>query len=507
MDIKNAKKQIAESVKAYLAKDEYGRYLIPQYKQRPLFLMGPPGIGKTEIMSQVASELGIGLLSYSMTHHTRQSALGLPIIKHKNYFGREYDVSEYTMSEIIAAVYETMTNSGVENGILFLDEINCVSETLTPVMLQFLQYKVFGGHKIPEGWIVVTAGNPVEYNNSVREFDIVTWDRLKRIDVEPSFDAWKEYAYSAGIHSAVLTYLEIKPQNFYKIETTVNGKSFVTARGWDDMSRMLSVYERCGMDADGCLISQYLQNKQIAEDFAAYYELYKKYKSDYKINEILSGNASDEVKKRASQASFDERYSLLGLLLEAVGNDAKKLLRTENMYTAVMEKLKAFKENGGDIKTELSDMVSETEKKFEKLKAANSISAENDEVFTMQISILKKYLAAAENSKNTFDTGFDTGFDTVRESFNADISAFKEEVRLTRKHFKNMFDFCEEAFGESGREMLILVTELAANGMTAKYISAFGCPEYHRHDKILMFHERRTEIIDEIDKLGLDEIE
>ena len=62
------------------------------------------------------------------------------------------------MSEIIAAIYEKMTQTQYKEGILFLDEINCVSETLAPAMLQFLQYKVFGQHRVPEGWIIVTAG-------------------------------------------------------------------------------------------------------------------------------------------------------------------------------------------------------------------------------------------------------------------------------------------------------------------------------------------------------------
>ena len=85
MNIKEAKEQIKNAMTAYLTKDELGNYIIPIERQRPVFLMGPPGIGKTAIMEQIAQELGVALLSYSMTHHTRQSALGLPFISHKVY--------------------------------------------------------------------------------------------------------------------------------------------------------------------------------------------------------------------------------------------------------------------------------------------------------------------------------------------------------------------------------------------------------------------------------------
>ena len=136
MNIKQAKQQVKNAMTAYFSKDEFGEYEIPLERQRPIFLMGPPGIGKTAIMEQIAQELGVGLVSYSMTHHTRQSAIGLPFIAKKNYGGKEYSVSEYTMSEIIASVYDLMEETGVKEGILFLDEINCVSETLAPAMLQ-----------------------------------------------------------------------------------------------------------------------------------------------------------------------------------------------------------------------------------------------------------------------------------------------------------------------------------------------------------------------------------
>lgn len=82
-----------------------------------------------------------GLVAYSITHHTRQSAMGLPFISHKNYGGKEYAVTEYTMSEIIGAVYDKMEETGLKEGILFIDEINCVSETLAPAMLQFCRQK------------------------------------------------------------------------------------------------------------------------------------------------------------------------------------------------------------------------------------------------------------------------------------------------------------------------------------------------------------------------------
>ena len=299
MNIKQAKEQIKNAMTAYFTKDEYGNFCIPIHEQRPVFMMGPPGIGKTAIMEQIAAELGVGLVSYSMTHHTRQSALGLPFIVKKTYGDKEYDVSEYTMSEIIASVYDMIEATGKSEGILFLDEINCVSETLAPAMLQFLQYKIFGRHTVPEGWIVVTAGNPPEYNNSVREFDVVTWDRLKRIDVEPDFSVWKEYAYKKGIHASIITYLDIKKDDFYKIETTVDGKSFVTARGWSDLSDMIILYEKNGITVDEKLIAQYLQNRKIAKDFAVYYDLFNKYKSDYQVDTILAGKASEDIKQRA----------------------------------------------------------------------------------------------------------------------------------------------------------------------------------------------------------------
>ena len=403
MNIREAKEQIRIAMTAYLAKNEYGEYEIPMERQRPVFLMGPPGIGKTAIMEQLARELDVAFVSYSMTHHTRQSALGLPYIAKKTYGGREFSVSEYTMSEIIAAVYDAMEATGKREGILFLDEINCVSETLAPAMLQFLQFKVFGRHRVPEGWIVVTAGNPPEYNRSVREFDIVTWDRLKRIDAEPDYDAWKEYAYLSGVHPSVLSYLEGKKEDFYRVESTAGGKSFVTARGWSDLSDMIRLFEENGMPVDESLVSQYLQNPRIARDFAVYYDLFNKYRSDYQVDAILSGAADEKIRQRARDARFDERLSLLGLLLDAVTGELRAVCREELAQRELLGALKMVKTELTNPRAELSAVlerqIARRQDALDTGKRAGTLSADESYALHSAVEALGAQLALLERSR------------------------------------------------------------------------------------------------------------
>ena len=505
MNIKQAKEQIQNAMKAYFTKDSFGNYSIPIERQRPIFLMGPPGIGKTAIMEQVASELGVGLVSYSMTHHTRQSALGLPFIEKKVYGGVEYSVSEYTMSEIIASVYDMMERTGLREGILFLDEINCVSETLAPAMLQFLQYKIFGRHRVPAGWIVVTAGNPPEYNNSVREFDIVTWDRLKRIDVEPDYDVWKEYAYKKGIHPAILTYLDIKKSDFYKIETTVDGKSFVTARGWSDLSDMMKLYEQHGIVIDEKLVAQYLQNKKIAKEFAIYYDLFQKYKSDYQVDKILAGKASAEIKDRAKVAKFDERLALLGLLLDAITGELKKVSLSELALTELLNSLKNVRmelarPNANAI-TSVQKQTSNLEKKIQTGKLASTLSYDAEFACRSAMAVLED-MTALLKEKDPVDG--QEAFKLLKAEFDSRTKALKKQADTAGKQLSNVFLFCEDVFGE-GQEMLILVTELTISYYGAHFISRYGCKEYFNHNKELLFYERQKEIITELEKLELED--
>ena len=502
MNIQEAKTQIEQSVKIYLMKDAYGNYRIPLEKQRPIFLLGAPGIGKTAIMEQIAQEMDLGLVTYSMTHHTRQSALGLPFIVHKQYGDEEFDVSMYTMSEIIASVYETMEKSGRKEGILFLDEINCVSETLGPSMLQFLQYKTFGNHSVPRGWVIVTAGNPPEFNRSVREFDVVTMDRLKVLTVSADFEVWKHYAIRRGVHKAILTYLSIKNTDFYEIENTVDGRNYVTARGWEDLSEALYLYEECGFPVDDVLVSQYIGNSRISGEFASYYELYNKYRTDYQIPEILEGCAGEMVTKRAQKASFDERVSIMGLLLEALLPQIRESILIEDSLKELLPGLRAVKEQSAQpdaARTEslLAAYAARVTDDMKSADAAHGLAA--DELFGCQYRIefleeTRQGIRLASNADNAAD------FALLQDAFSARVTAMQTEKEQIGNRLRNLFVFAEENFGE-GSEMLILVTELTVNEYSAKFIAQNGCDMYYKYNKKFLMYERNKELMDKLNRL------
>ena len=494
MDIKRAKQEIKDSIEAYLAKDEFGNYLIPAIRQRPILLMGAPGIGKTQIMEQIAKECKVGLVSYTITHHTRQSAVGLPFIKEKTFGSETFSVTEYTMSEIIASVYEKMEKTGLKEGILFIDEINCVSETLAPMMLQFLQGKTFGNQKVPEGWVIVTAGNPPEYNKSVREFDVVTLDRIKRIDVQPDFEVWKEYAYEQGIHPAVISYLELRRKNFYRMENTVDGRIFATARGWEDLSRLIQVYETLNKEVDREVVYQYIQHPMIAKDFAAYLALYNKYKTDYAVEGLLQGKWSQLTIQKIRNASLDEHLSLVGLLNGKLSQLFTECYLMDSYVTKLYKYMVYYRDNLADIS--LKAICQKTADDLETARKSELLTANEEKTLLRVNAFLEKIWMELEGlTQSEQDI-----YEKVKAAFSAEADSLEEQTEAASQTLQNVFDFMEAAFGDS-QEMVAFITELNANFYSIWFIRENGSDQYYRHNKGLLFDDRQKLILGQMEEL------
>ena len=460
MNIQQATHQLETAVRCYTARDENGMPLVPPEAQRPLFLIGPPGVGKTDVVAQVARRLGVGLVSYTMTHHTRQSALGLPQIRTRRFGGEERAVTEYTMSELLAGVYRHMEVSGCTAGILFLDEINCVSETLTPAMLELLQHKRFGEYALPEGWVIVCAGNPEKYNRAAHAFDPVTLDRLRVLQIEPDLAAWQEYAAQRQVHPSVRGYLRLKPEDFFRAE----GERIVTARSWMNLSDMMLALEQGGGAADALLFGQYLQCGEVAERFALYHALCRGVAAGFSLDAVLEGR-DEAAEARFAQAGFDEALCAAMLLSDAL--NARICSAEETRERA--QRLRYFAEGAirergsGTIIDAARENLSRMERALAVRRSVNAISVEEEARERALHSEIRACIAALYGAGDA-------------------RSALMEQLRLAEKEAMNKrgalvrelshaLEFAQRAFADV-HVRVIFLSELERNDVTLRFLKA-----------------------------------
>lgn len=496
MNIQEAKEQVRRACIAYLTKDEFGDYIVPTETQRPVFLLGAPGVGKTAIVAQVARELGIGLVDYSMTHHTRQSAIGLPIIEKRTFGGKECSVSEYTMSEIIASVYEDIETNGNTEGILFLDEINCVSETLAPAMLRFLQSKVFGGHKVPDGWVVVCAGNPSEYNKSARTFDIATLDRLKRVEIEPDYQAWRSWAATQGTHPTVMSFLDLRPDCFYQVETKGKTQHFVTARAWSDLSTMMRLYDHHGLTIDESLVSHYIQLPSVAKEFSTYYALFANYEEKFRIKDILLGNIDEELTNVAKAANFDERASLVSLLVDSMTANAESAVLEQRALRFVRPILENVLKQDADT-ADKSDILKRECENIEEDLHKNALYYRSDHharfVRNRALAILKDIAAKINLAEKTADECIISEFDSL-------LSTQDGKLEQASSAMNSGITFLAQTYGKEN-ELVLCLSAITANPILADVIAEYGCDAYFANQELIMMDVRRTKLKKRLNEL------
>ena len=445
MDIRQAKEELRRAVLAYTERTAEGALCIPLVRQRPLLLMGPPGVGKTAILYQLAQELQTNLVSYTMTHHTRQSALGLPLIREKQFGGKPYAATEYTMSEILASVYDRMEKSGVQTGILFLDEINCVSETLMPAMLQLLQSKQFGTHRLPEGWVIAAAGNPPAYNESARSFDTVTMDRVRLLEVTENYSVWSSYAHARGLHPAVLSYLELNPEHFYCVEPHARGRRFVTARGWEDLSQMMQSYERLGFAMEDTFFAEFLQHEEIAASFAAFYRLFSVCRASVDLSAVLSGSAGACVPE-LRRLRFDGRLAAAEFLLHVLSRELADY-RRDAAFAASLESFLSAAQREKDPLYAARENLSRRERAMQLRKELGVLPPEEE---SRERQFAAKVRALLENAED---------LSALRRAEKAGREALDTSARACGAHLEHAMDFVRETFGAE-HELLIFLTQL-----------------------------------------------
>lgn len=455
MTILDAKEAVSTAAKVYFLQDEQGNYRVKTRRARPLCLMGPAGIGKTEIVAQVAQEQDLAFCSYSLVHHTRQSLLGLPRLHDQEWGEETVSCTRYTMSEIVDEIHQTMEKTGKEQGILFLDEFNCASESIRPVMLQLLQEKTLGTHKIPDGWMLVLAGNPMKYNKSAKELDPVTLDRLRMLHVEANLDVWMTYGKKSGIHPVVLSFLEEYPDCFYRYEggNSSASKDLVTARGWEDLSIQIQMMEEIGEPVTSIFIGQFLQSTHVVHNFFVYYRRFSTMNSTGLMERVKERNPNciEEIKA----LNVQDRWAMVTSVVTRIKSVTEQVTKEEQIldriYVSLKEKRELLKEGPATAITTLhsiaDNMVFDTEVEEAILRCANTIQGDD----------------AWESITNYFQ----------QEWVNPVQKARQDAIT----HIDNMLFICNEAITDAENTERILHS-LVADDTTSNFIASGEFPAF-----------------------------
>jgi MoxR-like ATPase len=189
----------------------------------PLHIWGACGVGKSQIVSQVANDLGYDFLDVRAVQLDPVDLRGLPRIA--------ADQTEWVPPKFLP-------NNG--NGILFLDELTSAPQMTQAGCYQLVLDRKLGEYLLPEGWVVIAAGNPASERGVHFAMPRPLRNRFVHLDLEPDLDDWCKWALKAQVRPEIIAFLRFKPELLHTADTTSEANAWPTPRSWEMASRVLS---------------------------------------------------------------------------------------------------------------------------------------------------------------------------------------------------------------------------------------------------------------------------
>ncbi len=202
--------------------------LIDQHFSRAVFLYGPPGIGKSQAVQQVAKENNLGFLDLRLAQCDPTDLRGVLV----------FDPAQKAARWFVSSSLPDPQRHG-ERGVLFLDEINLAPPSVQAAGYQLILDRRVGDYELPPGWVVVAAGNRLEDRANIYKLPAPLANRFIHVDVHADLEEWKAWAYANDIHPAVIAFLNFKPDLFCKVPGQIKEDIFPTPRTWHFASDLL----------------------------------------------------------------------------------------------------------------------------------------------------------------------------------------------------------------------------------------------------------------------------
>ena len=245
---------------------QYLNALVSQNLPLSTMIWGPPGVGKSSVVAQVAAANSLDFVDVRLSQLAPTDLRGLPVAQDTGNGG---GVSRWYPPEFLPT-------GG--RGILFLDEVNMAPPTMQGMAQQLILDRKVGSYELPEGWFVWAAGNRKEDRASVFDMPAPLANRFLHLSVRPDFEAFRGYALGRGLHEHVLAFLTFRPELLHRLDTTQ--PAWPSPRAWEMAARL----HRAGLDVAPAI------GEATGAEFAAFVRLYEQLPD---LESVLSGESRE----------------------------------------------------------------------------------------------------------------------------------------------------------------------------------------------------------------------
>jgi len=198
----------------------------------PLIIRGAPGIGKSQIVRQVADELGIEFRDIRLAQMDAVDVRGLPSVDTKNH-SMEWNPPDFWPRD---------PNS---KGILFLDELLSVDRSLQTCIYQLVLDRCLGDtYKVPDGWYICAAGNRIEDRATAVTMSSALANRFMHVELAEDSEEWARWAINAGINPSVVGFIRYRPEMLHHMDGENLECGWPSPRSWEKVSHMVDIMEK-----------------------------------------------------------------------------------------------------------------------------------------------------------------------------------------------------------------------------------------------------------------------
>jgi hypothetical protein len=199
-------------------------------KRRPMFLWGPPGIGKSEVVAQITQELGGFMIDLRLGQMDPTDIRGIP------FFNKELGKMDWAPpidlpDAELASQYPIV--------VLFMDEMNSAAPAVQAAAYQLVLNRRIGKYVLPDNVVMVAAGNRESDKGVTYRMPTPLANRFVHVEMRADFATWQDWAVTHGVHKDVVGYLSFAKQDLYDFDAKSSSRAFATPRSWTFVSELL----------------------------------------------------------------------------------------------------------------------------------------------------------------------------------------------------------------------------------------------------------------------------